>query len=62
MLSKGDWMDIKAQIEQGVYPKDIAASLGVLSLLKSPSRQESAIHLAECMTSPIFHDAGLVAV
>jgi len=24
MLSKGDWMDIKAQIEQGVYPKDIA--------------------------------------
>lgn len=29
MLSKGDWMDIKAQKEQGVYQKDIAASLGV---------------------------------
>ena len=29
MLSKGDWMDIKAQMEQGVYQKDIAASLGV---------------------------------
>jgi len=29
MLSKGDWMEIKAQVEQGVYQKDIAASLGV---------------------------------
>jgi transposase len=29
MLSKGDWMDIKAQKEQGVYQKDIAASLGI---------------------------------
>ncbi len=29
MLRKGDWMDIKAQIEDGVYLKDIAATLGV---------------------------------
>ena len=29
MLSKGDWMSIKAQVEQGVYRKDIAVSLGV---------------------------------
>ena len=29
MLSKGDWMDIKAQAERGVYKKDIARSLGV---------------------------------
>lgn len=29
MLSKGDWMDIKAQMEQGVYQKDIADLLGV---------------------------------
>jgi transposase len=29
MLSKGDWMDIKAQAERGVYKKDIAGSLGV---------------------------------
>jgi transposase len=29
MLKKGDWMDIKAQSERGVYQKDIAASLGV---------------------------------
>ncbi|MDI6809995.1 MAG: helix-turn-helix domain-containing protein, partial [Candidatus Eisenbacteria bacterium] len=29
MLRKGDWMEIRAQIERGVYQKDIAASLGV---------------------------------
>jgi transposase len=29
MLSKGDWMDIKAQAERGVYKKDIAKSVGV---------------------------------
>jgi len=29
MLSKGDWMDIKAQAAHGVYKKDIARSLGV---------------------------------
>jgi transposase len=29
MLSKEDWMEIKAQIEQGVYQKDIARALGV---------------------------------
>jgi transposase len=29
MLSKGDWMYIKAQIERGVYKKDIAEKLGV---------------------------------
>jgi len=29
MLSKGDWMSIKAQVEAGVYRKDIAAALGV---------------------------------
>jgi len=29
MLSKGDWMYIKAQIERGVYRKDIAGKLGV---------------------------------
>jgi len=29
MLSKGDWMDIKAQMGQGVYQKDVAAKLGV---------------------------------
>jgi transposase len=29
MLSKGDWMHIKAQIERGVYKKDIASELGV---------------------------------
>ena len=29
MLSKGDWMYIKAQIERGVYKKDIAGKLGV---------------------------------
>jgi transposase len=29
MLKKGDWMDIKAQTERGVYQKDIAASLSV---------------------------------
>jgi len=29
MLNKEDWMEIKAQIEQGVYQKDIAQELGV---------------------------------
>ena len=29
MLRKGDWMDIRTKMEQGVYQKDIAASLGV---------------------------------
>ena len=29
MLSKGDWMDIKAQVVRGVYKKDVARSLGV---------------------------------
>jgi transposase len=29
MLTKGAWMSIKAQVERGVYRKDIAASLGV---------------------------------
>jgi len=29
MLKKGDWMYIKAQIERGVYKKDIAEELGV---------------------------------
>jgi len=29
MLSKGDWMDIKAQAERGVYKKDIARTLGI---------------------------------
>ncbi len=29
MLSKGDWMHIKAQVERGVYKKDIAEELGV---------------------------------
>lgn len=29
MLSKGDWMSIKAQKERGVYQKDIARELGV---------------------------------
>jgi len=29
MLNKEDWMEIKAQIEQGVYQKDIAQGLGV---------------------------------
>ena len=29
MLNKEDWMIIKAQKEQGVYIKDIAANLGV---------------------------------
>jgi transposase len=29
MLSKGDWLLIKAQVERGVYKKDIALALGV---------------------------------
>jgi transposase len=29
MLKKGDWMNIKAQMERGIYQKDIAAELGV---------------------------------
>jgi transposase len=29
MLKKGDWMNIKAQMEKGIYQKDIAAELGV---------------------------------
>jgi len=29
MLNKEDWMKIKAQIEKGVYQKDIADELGV---------------------------------
>ncbi len=29
MLSKEDWMEIKAQVEKGVYLKDIAEELGV---------------------------------
>jgi transposase len=29
MLSKGDWLVIKAQVERGVYKKDIALALGV---------------------------------
>lgn len=29
MLRKGDWMDIKAEVEKGVYQKEIAAELGV---------------------------------
>ena len=29
MLSKEDWMEIKAQIGKGVYQKDIAKELGV---------------------------------
>jgi transposase len=29
MLKKGDWMNIKAQTERGIYQKDIAAELGV---------------------------------
>jgi transposase len=31
MLKKGDWMYIKAQIDRGVYKKDIAGKLGVHS-------------------------------
>ncbi len=29
MLKKGDWMDIKALLERGMYYKDIAKELGV---------------------------------
>ena len=29
MLSKGDFMEIKAQVSRGVYKKDIAKALGV---------------------------------
>jgi IS30 family transposase len=29
MLSKGDWLMIKAQISRGVYKKDVARALGV---------------------------------
>ena len=29
MLRKEDWMEIKAQIDKGVYQKDIARQLGV---------------------------------
>ena len=29
MLKKGDWMDIRALVEKGMYQKDIAEQLGV---------------------------------
>lgn len=29
MLEKGDWMDIRALVEKGMYQKDIAEQLGV---------------------------------
>jgi hypothetical protein len=44
MIKKEDWMNIKAQIEKGIYQKDIAAELGVhpsfplISLVFSTSR------------------------
>jgi len=51
MLSKEDWMEIKAQIEQGVYQKDIAEALGVhpktvsraLKRQRAPSGRRSGV-------------------
>ena len=45
MLNKGDWMEIKAQIDKGVYQKDIARKLGIPpnSPLKKSAKTSSVL-------------------
>jgi hypothetical protein len=43
MLNKEDWMQIQAQIEKGVYQKDIAHRLGVLCVVRSSGNFRSLI-------------------
>jgi IS30 family transposase len=45
MLSKEDWMEIKAQTEKGVYMKDIAQELGVHPKTGSRARRTASLSL-----------------